>query len=184
MSGFDTTTAAATTAELVDMLRALSDHVDGSLADGVRSLAPMLLVKTRGWGGKPDELRLHLLLVPFNEDAEKRAVLRELGRRLYADQVVPAGAALCSEAWTAADLAPGEKPADSPDRREVVVVFAGSLDRGRAAMRAMFVSRDGADVIVPGRWEDPQTEGMAAPLLNHLWSGYFEAVLAKHALRN
>ncbi len=45
-------------------------------------------------------------------------------------------------------------------------------------MSNMIITRE-AGRIVPSLWETPSTEGIRPVLLNKLWAGYFEAVIAK-----
>jgi hypothetical protein len=145
---------------------------------------PMLAVWTRREPGAPVALLLHALAVSFNEDNEKRPLLFALGKRMWAeDKTFPTAILLSSEAWAAPDHS-GEsgqhvQPRDSPERREVIVIHATSLDMTIQAMCMAPVTRDEGNQIVPGEfgeiiasWHEGQR--VETRLLNHFVYGFFD----------
>lgn len=169
----------ATPAELAELAKAHTNWITDVLTTSPRKgWTPTIAVKTRDGPAGPGGIWMHVLDVPFNEPAEKRAALFGLGRLLYQQQVIPAGAVMSTEAWCAPDV-PGRFPADHPERLECVVLFGSSLGGRHCIMQRMVISRDPSDVILPGVWEPPGTEGEAV-LLQRLWAGYFEHVMRKY----
>lgn len=185
LNAIDYKAVPATLDELLGLVRTHAQWVKQCLASPHTSWMPALAVLGREMLGCQGGVIMHALAVPFNSDDEKRGCMRQIGRRLYADQVIPAAAVMSSEAWVATDPI-GKRdprpPAERPDRREAVVIQGCATGGKPAVSMCMFITRDPSDVIVPGEWEEPNTEGTTTKLLNYIWLGYFDVVRQKYGL--
>jgi hypothetical protein len=122
------------------------------------------------------------IMMPFNEDDDKRHAMRKIGLELAATKQVCAAASILSEAW-ASFRPPGVPPSmrveprHAANRREVIVVFASTPDRWSLSGRYE-VTRDASNNIVLGDHDvtgKPTNDKRAvSPLMEHLWDGYRE----------
>jgi hypothetical protein len=167
-------------AELDRMVEAMKSSVDDSLRGGRVSIPPTLGIMTRADPDAAPEVTVAVLAVPFNSDAEKREALRAVGRRLFAEKSVPVAAVLACEAWLAS-MRPGDRrrPADHPDREEVILCQGCTLGHKHAAFATLPLTRGDGNRIIPGAWRPTVTEHCEARLVLQLWDGFFEHVARK-----
>ena len=183
MNDFDLSGFAVSAAELADLVQSQVETVRSILADGDHTnFMPALFVLARDAEKETTERLLFALAVPFNENHEKKAAMRRIGRQLYADQRFPVAAALTTECWRASNPPPHTRPADCPDRQEGIVVQAATLDRQHRAMQMIEVTRNAADAMVLGATQPLVTEATAkleTRLLDQLFFGFFEETAAR-----
>ena len=125
---------------------------------------------------------LYVLLTDFNEDAEKRDLLRHIGQKCYEEKRAPLAAVLAAECWHSVQrigtIAPHVEPRHDPARQEGLVIMGVALG-GAACSIYVPVTRDGRNHIVPGEAEALVSAGVRVPLLQHLFAGFFDALTAK-----
>lgn len=114
--------------------------------------------------------------LPFNSDEDKLAAAIYLGRSLSQasrDGKACVAISMVSEAWTAI-VKPGEqyvRPADHPDRKEVVVVQSLALGSKLGRISSRDISRDAAGAIrLSGEWQNAQDCEMY--LLHNVFGAY------------
>lgn len=119
------------------------------------------------------------LLVPFNEDDDKRAALRGVAKQLYGTQQIPIAACLTTEAWLSIQKvgAPHMQPRNDHFRKEVVIAMALSLNFKECVMGQLPLSRM-ADVLVPGEPNVMDGIDTRSPLLEEFYRGFFGKQLA------
>lgn len=151
-------------------LAAARQGAERELAGKPESMAPMLIVHSITLEGK-QEVTLCALFVPFNEHADKRNALADLGARFYQEQKCPQAVFLCTEAWLAQNPPPGVQPRDCPDRREVILVFGMSFGGKLRAIISIPVRRDGENRLVRDGEVVQVMEGQPV-LLNAFYAGF------------
>lgn len=140
------------------------------LAGKPESMAPTLTVHSITLEAK-QEVTLCSLFVPFNEHAEKRQALADLGAKFYQDQKFPQAVFLCTEAWLAQNPPPGLQPRDCPDRREVLLVFGMSFGGKSKAVVSIPVRRDGENRMLRDGEATETREGQSV-ILNAFYAGF------------
>lgn len=141
-------------------------------------ITPHLWVEIVGEDGERGTF-LHALLVPFNEDKEKRDSLYSIGRRLYPQRKMPIAVFLISEAWMSPKSV-GVQPGEHPERSEVIVIFGRSMVPERSVLVCTPVERRADNTIVTKG--DPQINYHGqSPLLMEFYRGFFSEPLAKMA---
>lgn len=161
---------------VADQVKATRARLDDKPTD----LIPMLVVKTRDPTGK-DGIVLAALAVPFNEYEEKRDALMTVGRRVFAERVVPLAITLSCEAWLAQqdEIPSGGMPRDSATKREAVILAAASMGRKFQSLTAIIVERDPENRMIAKEDidYDKATKSAGAQILDHFFLGFAEGVL-------
>lgn len=158
--------------ELVDAVKKHAEWVAACLRSGHEAWAPQLAVTCQAGPAAERTVAMYSLMVNFNENHEKQAVLTRIARDLYRDRQMPVYAVMSSEVWVAPDT--GIEPRHHPDRKEAVVVFGSALLGEHAAATRMFISRDSAGLIVPNEFE-AVTERARNRLLEFLFAAFLQA---------
>lgn len=144
-------------AEVCEKTHAMATDIT-ALAAGDQSVMPGLVAGFLTHDGQ-QSFAVYGIALPFNTDEEKLAAAIYLGRSL--SQASKKGQAcvaisMVSEAWTAI-VKPGEqyvRPADHPDRKEVVVVQSLALGSKLGRMSSRDISRDASGAICfSGEWQ-------------------------------
>jgi hypothetical protein len=155
----------------------ITDRLDQILRE---SLIPQLVVMSRIAPGAAAEYAMFMLDVEFNDDRQKRQVMRGLGRQFHADAKCPIALALASEAWWAewtVEQPLVGQPRDQPDRKEIILIAAADIGMRRREYAIMEIGRrDG--MIVPGPW-GPLQEGGEMFLLEQFIEGFLAAFVAE-----
>lgn len=142
---------------------------------GGQSVMPVLIAGFLAHDGQ-QSFAVYGISLPFNTDEEKLAAAIYLGRSLsQASQngQVCVAISMVTEAWTAI-AKPGEqyvRPADHPDRKEVVVVHSLSLGSELGRMSSRDISRDADGAIrFSGDWQ--HAEGCKMHLLQKVFAAF------------
>lgn len=144
------------------------------VADHPDSFTPHLIVEAKTGPDAEPELCVFVLAVDFNEDDEKRAILKQIGRSFWDSKKFPIGIVLCSECWVAerAVEAPHIEPRHDPNRREALVAFSLSMCRRIAMTISSPVDRcDGK--IAAGQFGELQRDSQNY-LLHAFYDGFYE----------
>jgi len=149
-----------------------------TLADndvGDRAIMPRMVAGFLTHDGQ-QSFAVYGIALPFNSDEEKLLAAISLGRSLSAASSsgsVCVAIAMLTEAWTAI-AKPGEqyvRPADHPDRKEVVVVQSLALGSELGRMSSRDISRDAAGAIrFSGDWQ--HAEGCKMYLLQKVFAAF------------
>jgi hypothetical protein len=154
----------------------LSQHL---LEERPKSVMPALLLVLKDSPEAEEERVLLALAVPFNEDEEKRPLLRRIGQQVHEARQFPVAALLTSEAWVAPEQTPHVQPRDNPERREALI-FCGSTLNFESRLLTVPVRRDAEDrMIQDGEPEMLQAE---ARLLAQFFTGFFEKTARDHGM--
>lgn len=120
---------------------------------------------------------------PFTADAEKRPVMSSLGRKAYADKILPIAMTLVSEAWFSRQP-PGSarmRPENDPNRTTVLVCMACAWD-GRTLIAHAETTTDGRGIRPTGPFSGFAAGGQT-PLLTWFFEGFRQAVLEGNEAR-
>jgi hypothetical protein len=141
---------------------------------------PQLAVFVKAGPTSDWSVNMYSLAIPFNEDAEKRAALEQIGAGIGRERRLPGFAIMSSEAWVSNQKAGQQRvePRLDPKRREAIVVFGLAKAAGLAARTRMFISRGRKKAIIPSEFEPVETEGVHSRLLNYIWDGFLKEVMA------
>lgn len=161
-------------AAVCDQTHKMASDLAGT-AEGDQSVMPGLVAGFLTHDGK-QSFAVYGIALPFNSDDEKLAAAIYLGRSLsQASQngEVCVAISLISEAWTAI-VKPGEqyvRPADHPDRQEVLIVQSLALGSNLGRMSSREISRDAAGAIhCNGEWQ--HADGCEMYLLQKVFSAF------------
>ncbi len=162
------------------------DWLNSRLKDKPTSIIPMLAIKITDSEGKQG-LTIAALATDFNEDHEKRTALMAVGRKLYAEKVLPLAVALSCEAWLAQDPPKGIEPRHFAGKREVALVVAQSIGNKLTKMVSIAVKRDDRNRMESldstGIDGEPQYKTLHVFILDHFYRGFFEATAARMGIR-
>lgn len=161
-------------AAVCDKTREMASDIAG-MVEGDQSVMPGLVAGFLTHDGQ-QSFAVYGIALPFNTDEEKLAAAIYLGRSLsHASQngQVCVAIAMVTEAWTAI-VKPGEqhvRPADHPDRKEVVVVHSLALGSELGRMSSRDISRDADGAIrFSGDWQ--HAEGCEMYLLQKVFAAF------------
>lgn len=165
-----------------DFATAQLERANVMLAGKPDSLMPQLIVRALGVDGN-SSLIVCALATNFNIPDEKHEALATVGRMMYEKEVIPMAVALISEAWMAKAKSPHAAPSDCPDKREVVIVVATTIDRRHCTMTAIPIKRDDENRMeIDGEVDLSVNSGNGKPhfpLIDHFFRGFFEKIQAK-----
>ena len=161
-------------AAVCDQTHKMASDIAG-MAEGNQSVLPMMVAGFLKHDGQRS-FTAYAIALPFNSDEDKLAAAIYLGRSLSkASQNGEACVAISmfTEAWTAI-AKPGEqyvRPADHPDRKEVVVVQSLALGSELGRMSSRDILRDAAGAIrFSGDWQ--HAEGCKMYLLQKVFAAF------------
>lgn len=133
--------------------------------------APILLILTAESGREQAREELVNTLVVFDgcfDQDTKADAMREAGRRMYQERLMPVAVILLSEAWASTDTS--RRPSEDPNKRELLIAAGMAADR-----RCGMAHQEIKDHKLIG--EPCCTDG-EAPLLVEFWRGFFEKHIA------
>lgn len=158
-------------AGLEGLMRDAMEYVSGALSDPSPDFAQCVLVRGKRFTDRVLRTMTAVLLhEPFDEADEKNRAMRNVGRQVYREQLMPMAAVLCSDAWVAPDR-PGMQPRDCSDRREAIVVAGQTIGGKHQAITRMFYTRTADGMIVAGKFEAISTTAQAF-LVEQVWHGF------------
>lgn len=123
--------------------------------------------------GEPRTDLICIIASEFNEEENKRAVMRQIGSQLYASKQFPLAVVLISEAWMSSQTE--TQPRHDPQREEVIVVFGMDCLRKHTAVGIIPFTRGEGKRIIPGEPE-PITTGCTPYILHHLFDAFTEEI--------
>lgn len=156
---------------------------------------PKILLIAKDDPAGPEKEYFFVVNAPWNEDRDKRGLMRHLGRTVYGKQIFPLAIMLVSEAWLATESPGGPRvePRHARDRRECLFGIGLSFD-GWAVLGKLLVTRDRRNRMVPdGKWDwsepclagvtdkaDAESKPAIRPaLLRWFYAGFMEGPAAK-----
>ena len=140
-------------------------------------LLPRLVVYGRQSDTGPHVVRVFNLNVSLNDSEEKQKCFAAIGERCYRkEKMIPVAAFFTAEAWLSNQRsgASNVQPSKDPARKEVVIIFARTLDGSLDSMASAPVFRDTGDVIRIGKFNTKFRETQSL-LLEALFTGFKQA---------
>jgi hypothetical protein len=170
----------ATAEELRDLAKTHREWIDRCLADQTHtSWTPTIAVLCRSdpFCEGTNKIVMVVLNVPFNEDDEKHLAMTNVGRKLFDDRIIPAGAIFSSEAWMSRHdpNEPRREPRHAANRREVIIVLGSSFDGQQVCCQNLPITRGDGHRMIPGEWQLREAGRIQPRLLAKMWIGYMEA---------
>jgi hypothetical protein len=168
-----------TTEQLNQEVQRQSAFIQDCLSSGEQDCwIPQLVVLTRRDADGPLFTTMISLAVPFNEDSEKRPLLRTLGESFCKDMVFPLAAILSAEAWAAPPARDSRgvsvEPRHNPTRKEVLMVLGAGLGGANSYVQAE-IRRDANNHILPLQFPTVQPVKVRSALLDCFYHGFFHA---------
>ena len=166
-----------------DVMYACSLHskiIENMVKDsGLTFFTPMLICDGLDRELKP-VIHAYMLAGPFNEHEEKTAAMRSMGRLIYKQLVIPSILMFVSEAWAVTRERYDDskvEPRNDLNKTEILSFVGLGAGHTSAVVGHMPIVRDDRDIIQPGKFEFPPSDGCKAKLLENVFVGYFEVAL-------
>lgn len=167
------------------LVEAARSHLEVLMEKPQRSIMPEIVCLCRHWPDREESLRIYAIATDFNEPDEKAVVMREIGRNLFTEHLVPTVVSLTAEAWLSMQKyclnQPSMQPRHDPLRQEVLLVSALGLGHTLRGLTTRPVRRDDKGRMVwSGLWHPLQSEGVQTNILEQIFVGMWHRLSPTH----